>query len=343
MLQVLKDRIAISMVSKGKKRLNILSEMELKHSNDSIKGFNDSSYFAGLSSDGISFVSRLAFRVDKPNENWLKIFIPGEGVWGFENKQLTEGDGFKQGSLEYKCIVPGKKWAINFDGVIENGLTEENLKLKLIWESAYPIIDFDTVGTTARQVGKQIAAAKWDSSFFNKLKELKQVHYEQSGKITGTVFWKNKNIEVDLKGVRDHSWGVRNWDDWDRHFWFLGMLDDGRFFNFSQISYSFVKSLKAGFICKNEQQKTVFGIPSFEEINFDSLFPKKIRFQIEEEKGLYVPLSINMKTFFPFKMDDVYYIRQAASVFEYNGVKGIGIAEMGANMKKYNIDIASTC
>lgn len=342
MKQFVKESIAISMVGKGKKRQNYLKDMETKHSDDSRMGFNDSSYFAGLSSDGISFVSRLAFRVDKPNENWLKIFIPGEGVWGFENKQMPEGEGFSQGSLEYICIESGKKWQIRYNGLVENGLTEEKLKLELMWNSTSPIVDFDKVGTTALQVGKQIAAESWNTSFFAHLKELKQVHYEQSGNITGTVYWKNEKIEVNLKGVRDHSWGVRNWKDWDRHFWLLGLLEDGSFFNFSQISYSFVKNLKAGFICTNEQQKTIYRIPSFEEINFENLFPKKISFHVEEDKGVFVPLTIDLKTYFPFKMDDVYYIRQAMAQFNYNGIKGIGIAEMGANMKKHNFDIAST-
>lgn len=342
MKQFIKDRVAISMISRGKKRQNYLNDMEVKHCDTSRKGFNDSSYFAGISLDGISFVSRLAFRVDKPNENWLKIFFPGEGVWGFENRQMPEGEKLSQGSLEYVCLEPGKIWKISYDGLVFNGLAEEKLKLDLVWNSANSIIDFDKVGTTAQQVGKQVAAEKWNSGFFAKLKELKQVHYEQSGIITGTVFWKNKKIEVDLKGIRDHSWGVRNWQDWDRHFWFLGLLEDGRFFNFSQISYSFVKSLKAGFICENENQKTIYRIPFFEEIRFENLFPKKIEFQIEEEKGRLVPLSVDMKTFFPFKMDDLYYIRQAAAVFEYDGIKGIGIAEMGANMNNYEFDIAST-
>lgn len=82
MIKLIKDRIAIAMVSKGKKRQNYLSGMEMKHIDTSSKGFNDSSYFAGLSPDGISFVSRLAFRVDKPNENWLKIFFSLRGCVG---------------------------------------------------------------------------------------------------------------------------------------------------------------------------------------------------------------------------------------------------------------------
>jgi hypothetical protein len=36
-----------------------------------------------------------------------------------------------------------------------------------------------------------------------------------------------------------------------------------------------------------------------------------------------------MQEFFPFTMDEVYSIRQAKAVFEYDGVKGVGIVEMG--------------
>jgi len=37
-----------------------------------------------------------------------------------------------------------------------------------------------------------------------------------------------------------------------------------------------------------------------------------------------------------------YYLRQAEAEFEYDGVKGVGIAEMGVNLKNYDIDLDFT-
>ncbi|NOY51264.1 MAG: hypothetical protein GXO88_11985 [Chlorobi bacterium] len=339
MKQFIKDQIAIKLVSRGKKREFSFTGLESKHCEKDIKAFNDSSYFAGISKEGYSFVTRMSFRVDKPNENWLMINIPGEGVYGFENLSLKEGRGFKQGDLEYICIEPAKKWRLLYNGTINN----HGLRLDLNWDASSPIVVFDKTGTSAKQVGKQIAKEKWTKGFFKKLRELDQVHYEQAGIISGTFQWKGIARNLSFVGIRDHSWGVRNWEDWDRHFWILGLLDDGRFFNFSLISYGFVKNLQAAFIFDKTNYKTIYKIPYFDEIQMDSLMPKELSFDVMEEKGGKKKLmTLEMKDFFPFQMDNNYYLRQARSNFMYDGVKGVGIAEMGVNLKNYEIDVDST-
>jgi hypothetical protein len=347
MKELIKRSIAIYKIKRKKRRDFTESELEKKHVDKSIKYFNDSSYFAGISKEGFSFVTRQSFRVDKPNENWMMIAIPGEGIWGFENKELPEGKGFKQGKLEYICKEPGKQWEIKYQGIlphlIPNDGKDGEFNLNLKWEAKAPIVVFDKIGTTALQVGSQIAKEKWTKEFFKKIKELDQVHYEQAGTFTGTFKWKDKNYNLKFTGVRDHSWGVRNWKDWDRHFWLLGMLDDGRFFNFSLINYTFVKNLQAAFIYNYDKYQTIYKLPTFEKLNLQPMLPKELSFEVQEVKnGPIKKVSIKMKDFFPFRMDNDYYLRQATSVFEYDGVKGIGIAEMGINLKSYDIDIYST-
>ena len=343
MKQFLKDVLAVYMTKRGKKRDFSNEELEVKHVEPKRKSFNDSSYFAGISKEGFSFVTRQSFRVDKPNENWMMVSIPGEGVWGFENRKLPEGKGFKQGKLEYICTEPGEKWKVKYEGSLPQGKKEENIKLNVDWSAAAPIVVFDKIGTTALQVGKQIAREDWNSHYFKKLKELDQVHYEQAGKMTGVIEWKGKKHKLDFVGVRDHSWGVRNWEDWDQHFWLLGLLEDGRFFNFSLISYDFVKNLQAAFIYNHDHYSTIYKIPSFDTLKLKNPMPKKLAFDVQEVKGGPVKkLSLNMLNFFPFHMDEVYYLRQAEAEFEYDGVKGVGIAEMGINLNKYDIDVKST-
>lgn len=331
------------MIRRKKKREFTPEELETKHVDNTKASFNDSSYFAGISKEGFSFVTRQAFRVDKHNENWMMLSVPGEGVWGFENRDLPEGEGFKQGTLEYICKEPGEKWKIKFDGKLPQGNKEGKLKLNLDWEGVAPLVVFDKVGTTPLQVGRQVAYEKWNRHFFDKMKELDQVHYEQAGTMSGTLEWKGKRHKLDFVGVRDHSWGVRNWEDWDRHFWLLGILEDGRFFNFSLISYSFVKNLQAAFIYNGDKYVTIYKLPSFEELNLKPMLPKAFSFEVQEVKdGPKKKVSLNMLNFFPFHMDKDYYLRQAETEFEYDGVKGVGIAEMGVNLKNYDIDVSST-
>lgn len=343
MKQTLKDILAVYMTRRGKKRVFRNEELETKHVERQIKSFNDSSYFAGISKEGYAFVTRQSFRVDKPNENWMMVSIPGEGVWGFENQDLPEGEGFVQGNLKYICTEPGEKWDIKYKGTLPRAKEKADFMLDVSWQGIAPIVVFDKVGTTPLQVGKRIAREKWNSAYFKKLRELDQVHYEQAGMMTGIFEWKGKKHQLDFIGVRDHSWGVRNWEDWNRHFWLLGLLEDGRFFNFSLISYSFVRNLQAAFIYNYDHYKTIYSIPNFDELRFDNLMPKSLSFDVQEDKhSPKKKLSVNMLNFFPFSMDDEYYLRQAEAEFEYDGVKGVGIAEMGINPNAYDIDISTT-
>ena len=343
MLQRMKEILAIQMVKRGKKRYFSMEEMEVKHVDPSRKGFNDSSYFAGISRSGFSFVTRLAFRVDKPNENWLMLSTPDDGIWGFENMNFNEGEGFRQGELKYICTNPGKRWRITYQGFLPKGNKKENVEIDIHWEGSSPVVNFDKTGTTPEQVGMQIAKEKWNKKFFSRLRELDQVHYEQAGQMKGTIKWKGITHELEFKGVRDHSWGVRNWDDWDRHFWLLGLMDDDRFFNFSLISYRFVKNLQAAFIWEDGKFSTIYNIPDFEELDLGPDLPEKLNFEVMETKnGSKYPLFVDMKTFFPFRMDKSYSLRQAVADFRYKGMKGVGIAEMGINLNLRQVGGEST-
>jgi hypothetical protein len=64
-----------------------------------------------------------------------------------------------------------------------------------------------------------------------------------------------------------------------------------------------------------------------------------LSFQVKESTGEGEKrVQINMLEFFPFTMDEVYSIRQAKAGFEYDGVKGFGIVEMGLKVKKQEQD-----
>ncbi len=337
----LKNFLIYQKIKNKKSREFSLTELEKKHRTENVRSFNDSSYFAGISKEGYTFVTRQAFRVDKYNENWMMVHIPGEGVFGFENRELEEGEEFRQGNIAYICEKPGEEWKVTYEGPLPQGEKSGLLKLDLKWKGVAPLVVFDKVGTTYKQVGDQIAKEKWNGKFFKKLRELDQVHYEQAGKMTGKFEWNGKSIDTEFIGVRDHSWGVRNWEDWSRHFWLLGLLEDGRFFNFSMISYNFVKNLQAAFIYDYDHYKTMYKIPNFDEIKMDGLMPHSLSFDVQKEKnGPFKNVSLEMKQFFPFHMDKDYYLRQAKADFIYDGVKGVGIAELGVNLIEYGRDIS---
>ena len=83
------------MVKSGRKKAVAVETLELKHNEPTVINYSDSIYFAGISDEGMTFVTRMSFRNKKLNENWLKVHIPGEGIWGFENRGMIEGKEFE--------------------------------------------------------------------------------------------------------------------------------------------------------------------------------------------------------------------------------------------------------
>ncbi len=341
MKQAIKYFLARKMVGRKRSRSLPVTNLEKLHLQPEVQGFNDSIYFSGWQSDGLSFVTRQAFRSDKHNENWLKIHIPGEGVWGFENRELPAGEGFVQGSLKYINDIPGKLWHIKYNGPVFKDKVEEEIALDISWEGSGPVIDFDHQGALLDVTAQRIAAEPWNRDFFKKLKELHKIHYEQAGTVRGKILWKGKEFLLNGQGVRDHSFGKRSWNGWDRHIWYLGVLEDGRYFNTSVIDYDFIKGLKAGYLGNATSAVTLAGLPSFEELALPEPLPVEVTLPLRLRAGEKEKiLTVKMEAFFPFVMDGVYHIRQALADFTLDGVPGMGIAEMGINIKHYGSDLS---
>ena len=330
MKQFLKNFRALRLVKSSRSKAVSIEEMESKHLQTSISHFSDSIYFSGITEEGMTFVTRMSFRNKKLNENWLKIHIPGEGVWGFENRGMIEGEGFEQGKLKYVCEKPGKVWRIIFEGPVFQGKKYYQITFDLKWKSNLPLVNFEDNGVSSDQLAFQIAKQEWDWWFTKQLKALSRGHYEQAGEIKGVITWKRKKHKVQMKAVRYHSFGRLNWKDWERHLWFSGLLEDGRMFHTGIVDYHLINDLKSGFVSDKKTVITFVKTPAFHQLDFDSDSLPEFSFKVKEKEGEAEKMvKVEMLEFFPFVMDEKYSIRQAKAVFEYDGVKGVGIVEMG--------------
>jgi len=339
MKQFFKNFSALRFVKNGNNKTITVEEFESKHKEAGIAHYNDSIYFAGISDEGMTFVTRMSFRNKKLNENWLKIHIPGEGIWGFENRGMIEGEGFEQGKLKYTCEKPGKNWRIQFEGQVFQEKKYYQISLDLKWKSKQPLINFEKTGVSADQIAFQIASREWNYNIVKQLNDLRRKHYEQAGEIKGVITWKRKKHKVEMKGIRTHSFGLNSWKDWERHFWFTGLLDDGRILHNGIVDYYLVNDLKSGFVSRDEKLITLVKTPDFSQLNFKEDSSADFSYKVRERGGETEKMVlIKMLEFFPFVMDEVYSIRQAKARFTYDGVKGLGIVEMGLKVKGKNQD-----
>ena len=315
-----------------------VEELESKHKNPEIPLFNDSSYFLGRGEDGSYMVVRQAFRTTRGNEYWLKIFLPGKGVFELKDMEAKEGKGFRQGNLKFDCLEPGKTWEISYKGPVHQGDEVHHIELKWLFKGIRPLVNFKDI-TNPSVTAAVIAAEKWNAGFFNKLKEIKKVHLEQGGKITGTIKLDGEEINVDWRSVRDHSWGSRSWGKWKRHVWLSGVMDNDEVFNISMISYDFLGQLAAGYITANESIAYLNRTPDMNSFAGKPLIPEKGKFSFYTADGDKHDLEFEMAGKFEFMMDNEYYIHEGMGNFVLDGVKGMGVAEFGLNPQFYDLKV----
>ena len=333
----LKKQLASLLIRRSLKERELSpEELESKHKNPNVPLFNDSSYFLGRSEDGSYMVVRQAFRTTRGHEYWLNIFLPGKGSFELKGMNATEGEGFRLGNLKFDCLEPGKTWEISYNGPIHCGNEVHEIEIKWIFTGIQPLINFKNI-TNPSVTAAVIAAEKWDGAFFRKLKEIKKVHLEQGGNITGTIKLDGEEINIDWRSVRDHSWGSRSWGKWKRHVWLSGVLDNNEVFNVSMISYDFLGQLGAGYITANEHISYLNQTPDMNSFAGDPLIPEKGKFTFFTQDGKQHELGFEMAGRFEFMMDNEYYIYEGMGNFILDGIKGMGVAEFGLNPEFYDL------
>ncbi|MEN8156822.1 MAG: hypothetical protein ABFS10_07720 [Bacteroidota bacterium] len=313
-----------------------VDELELKHSNPDEPLFNDSSYFLGRGGDGSYMVVRMAFRSSREPEYWLSFHLPERGTYKLRDLDAEEGEGFQLGKLGFFCQEAGKRWKIQYRGSIHREENSHRVDLDLTFEATRPLVNFKNI-TLPSHTAPVIARERWTKGFLSRLREIKKVHLEQGGRITGTITLEGEKIAVNWRSVRDHSWGTRLWSTWKRHVWLGGVLDNGEAFNLSMISYDFMGQLSAGYLTRGDSVIYFDPLPAMESFAPQPQIPQKAVIEFHDRSGKRHRLEMTMPHHFDFMMDRVYFIREGMGDFVLDGVPGLGVAEFGLNSQYYDI------
>ncbi|XP_078400715.1 rifampicin phosphotransferase-like [Cetorhinus maximus] len=205
----------------------------------------DSVYFMGFTEmDKTFFAVRVCRKPNDLCEMWVLLRV--EGVGNFEHpihpdtitsvgsKNSWSGDG-----LKLACLEPQRRWRIAFSGLLRRGpyrdkWTEEegellHVKFTFIWTAFSAVFDFDT-DIHPSAIAQSIAREKWSKKFFETMKEYnqQQTHYEQWGQYVGEIEIEGyERTELLLRGVRDHSYGIRNWTHMHRYVLIFAHFENG--------------------------------------------------------------------------------------------------------------------
>jgi len=355
----IKTKIILNALEKKKKNepfdLNANELHQLPE--DAAPEINNSYYFGGNSIDGQSLIFRLGQR-----HSYSEVFI----LYTDKNRFLvSEKQEFPAGEcpLSCRCIEPGKKWEMHFEGNLKDDKTGEIVpsKFDLTYTARLPIFDVISNGDFIG-MAKSIAREKWTKEFFREAmssdtgttkgdgKKTAQHHYEQTGHINGTLILGNENVTIDLHAVRDHSYGKRDWDFMCDHIWLMAVAENGQTLNFSIVNYPRLKKIFVGYTdidtdaqsdCKDAPQ-CISSLRDYKIIKYDhnnGLGPDEIIVECEYTNGkrytVRAKRDANLLT--PFA-NGKFYFQEGLGMFDINGVKARGTIEYGFNQNRNRWD-----
>ncbi|KAK8406860.1 hypothetical protein O3P69_007428 [Scylla paramamosain] len=178
----------------------------------------DAVYFNGANESGHYLVVATARRPKGIINGLLFIRVPGLGLLQLPKMPDTmlfgDGEQFAAEGLRITPVKPMSVWKIQYEGPMkmkDSPLSRLNVKLDIKWTSKQPYFDFDT-DMNARALARSIAREPWSRQYFQQLREAHQSHYEQMGRMEGTVVVEGHPYILRLDSMRDHSYGhKREW------------------------------------------------------------------------------------------------------------------------------------
>ncbi len=278
----------------------------------------------------MALVTRLSVRTDAPSEVWMSVRVPGHPVARIPVQNHAQEAGWSAGGLAWTVEEPGRALRIRYAGPLVSEEGKVDALIELTFEGEGPLIDFSD-GVDPQVTAQAIAAQPWSRGFFDQLQEIRTVHYEQVGRVRGTVQMGAETHKVNLRSVRDHSFGRRQWHTWRQHLWFSGVRADGVAFTAACIRYDFIGPLTAGFFIEGTPVP-VSGVTNFDALAPPGVVPDRFPFEVICTDGSRHQVDVEVDGVFEFDMDNgAYRIHEAIARSTVDGIPAVGICEFGWN------------
>ena len=341
----IKNALAIAMVKSGAKkrpewqsvsladvRVPIPEGLEEAH-------YNDSFVFQGADSQGNVLLTRLGFRDGgKDAEVWMWGAFNGERYSNDERYVKLTSDAnsldIAAAGLSFELIREGE-WCLTYKGTLNGKLSEVNLNWKADAAMYCSADHMDPRGTALA-----MAEMPWSREYFERIRSEKQVRIEQGGILTGTFKVDGRSFDVNMRGIRDHSWGKRDWTYLNRYLWTVLALDEEteiagikvKYLAVSPVDYgdSF-KRLASGWIAGDDDVLPVSFATDLMEIGGDGIIPGKftLKFRVPGSKLLTLEVDRRQPEIPWVMQGGGFEVNEAWCGVTLNGVKGVGLSEFG--------------
>jgi len=333
MIKALKEKLILSLMERKKKKTAfdaVAAELyELAPEADIHQ--NNSHFFTASNISGETLSIRLGMRNNSDYEVFV-LFRTADGRFFVHEKDHYRP---QECPVRFQCLEVASKWRVSFDGLLKEVGSSKTFEASVDVEftASYPIYDFFYHADRFNGMASSIAREKWDKAFFASLSKNDQRHYEQPGRIVGTVKLASEIFNIDLCCVRDHSFGRREWDMMNDHIWLLGITQDNKVLCFSIVNYPAMKRIYSGytdFFTGRLETLRDYDILDYDASN--GLGPErlKLRCHFSDQRTLDVEIvrDSNVKCIFD---GGKYIFQEGLGDFTIGGKAGRGTIEYGFN------------
>ncbi len=236
---------------------------DLRHQATPQENYSESKWFSFYDETHDFWVSsRIGLEPNRKRANrWLVIVLGGKVIchdlaMGLDLPR-EDWNGISVGGLQYCTLEAMAAYGIKF--------SLDDIAVDVSWYSVTPVFDYNDC---LAPLPPSLAA----------------MHYEQSGKVRGTLSVAGKSYTINGSGHRDHSWGVRHWEGF--HSWtaLMGQVD-GFYFHVEQFHEETSGLSRHGFVFANGENVPIRDASIEPEYSGDETFPRHFYLEIDDARG----------------------------------------------------------
>jgi hypothetical protein len=282
--------------------------------------WSDSFYFGGGDGQGLAFYARIGRRPNEGvTEGALGIWLPGQGfLLSFARTGLA--DPIAAGAIGFECTVPLVLWELKIDG---EGRLFERAEHVATRRDAYETVP---VSGALRFTG-------WHEpvSFRSGLTDaVASAHYEQPGSVAGAIDAGGTRHAVAGRGMRDHSWGVRNWQGVPYWRWFGMIADPDNFLVLNNVGTAEGGEVAGGFMMRDGTLAPIESCETEAELDPELGCQRSFVARARDAAGRETTLSGRAREVAPLRQrrdGRLTHVNEALTDYEWEGRRGTGISE----------------
>jgi hypothetical protein len=284
--------------------------------------WSDSFYFGGGDGQGLAFYSRVGRRPNEGiTEGALGIWLPGEGfLLSFARSTGKPGAAIAAGPVTFDCALPLVLWEVRLDGA--GRLFERAEHIATDREAYRDVTVSGSLRFTAWSEALVFGSGLTDG--------VASHHYEQPGSIAGVLQVDGRRHPLAGRGMRDHSWGVRDWQrvPWWR--WFGMVVDPDNFVMLNNVGTTDGGETAGGFMMREGEIAAIASCETASELDPELGCQRSFEAHAKDVVGRTTTLRGRAIEVAPLRQrrdGRLTHVNEGLTEYEWEGHRGTGISE----------------